>query len=86
MEVSLYAPVKAFLEAQGFTVKGEIRDCDIVALRPGEPDLLVITELKLGLSMELLLQAVDRMAIADEVWIAARISATTAKRSRSRPP
>ena len=70
MEVSLYAPVKAFLEAQGFTVKGEIRNCDIVALRPGEPDLLVITELKLGLSMELLLQAVDRMTIADEVWLA----------------
>ena len=82
MEVSLYAPVKAFLEAQGFTVKGEIRNCDIVALRPGEPDLLVITELKLGLSMELLLQAVDRMAIADAVWLA--VPATRRGRDQDR--
>ena len=82
MEVSLYPPVKAFLQAQGFTVKGEIRDCDIVALRPDEPDRLVITELKLGLSLELLLQAVDRMAIADEVWVA--VPATRRGRDQDR--
>ena len=82
METALYAPVKAFLQARGFTVKGEIRGCDIVALRPGEPDLLVITELKLGLSMELLLQAVDRMAIADEVWLA--VPATRRGRDQDR--
>lgn len=70
METNLYAPVKAFLEGQGFAVKGEVRGCDVVAMREGEPDLLVVTELKLGLSMELLLQAVDRMAVADEVWLA----------------
>ena len=82
METALYNPVKAFLEAQGFTVKGEIRGCDVVALRAGEPDLLVITELKLGLSMELLLQAADRMAIADEVWLA--IPATRKGRDQDR--
>ncbi len=69
-ETALYGPVKAFLEARGFAVKGEVRGCDLVAMRDGEPDLLVIAELKLGLSMELLLQAVDRMAMADEVWLA----------------
>ena len=82
METALYNPVKAFLEAQGFTVKGEIRGCDVVALRAGEPDLLVITELKLGLSMELLLQAADRLAIADEVWLA--IPATRRGRDQDR--
>lgn len=69
-ETALYAPVKAFLEAQGFTVKGELRGCDLVALREGEEPLMVIGELKLGLSFELVLQAVDRLSIADAVWLA----------------
>ena len=29
-EVDLYAPVKTFLEAQGYTVKGEIGPCDLI--------------------------------------------------------
>ena len=81
-ETSLYLPVKAFLERLGFTVKGEVRGCDVVAVRPGEPPLVVITELKLGFSMELLLQAVQRMPSADEVWLA--VPAT--RRGRDRDP
>lgn len=69
-ETALYPPVKAFLEHHGFTVKGEIRGCDVVAVRAGEPPLVVIGELKLGLSLELILQAVARLAVADEVYIA----------------
>ena len=81
-ETDLYAPVKLFLEAQGFTVKGEIRGADIVALRDGEPPLLVIAELKLGLNFELVLQAVERLQIADEVWLA--VPATRKGRDRDR--
>jgi hypothetical protein len=81
-EVSLYPPVKAFLERLGFTVKGELRGCDVVAVRPGETPLVVIAELKLGFSLELLLQAADRMALADEVWLA--VSATSRGRDRDR--
>ncbi len=69
-ETRLYAAVKAFLEAQGFSAKGEIHGCDVVAIRPGEPPILVICEMKLGLNLELVLQAVDRMAVADAVWLA----------------
>ena len=69
-ETTLYAAVKRFLEAQGFDAKGEVVGCDIVAVRPGEPPMLVICELKLQLNLELLLQAADRMALADEVWLA----------------
>ena len=71
-ETSLYRTVKAFLEAQGFEVKGEVCGCDIVAVRKGEPPLLVITELKLAFSLELLLQGVDRLRAADDVWLAVR--------------
>lgn len=69
-ETSLYPPVKAFLEAQGFTVKGEIRGCDIVAVRDDEPPLVVIAELKLSFTLELVLQAVDRLRAADQVYLA----------------
>lgn len=73
-ETALYPPLKAFLEAQGFEVKGEICSYDIVAVRPGEPPLLVITEIKLSFTLELLLQATDRMRAADEVWLAVTAS------------
>jgi hypothetical protein len=74
LETSLYPPVKRFLEGLGFTVKGEVRGCDAVALKEGEPPVLVITELKLNFNLELVLQGVDRMAACDEVWLAVRSS------------
>lgn len=74
METSLYPPIKAFLESAGYTVKGEIGGCDVVALSETDPPLVVICELKLSFNLELILQAVDRASIGDEVWIAARIS------------
>lgn len=67
-ETDLYLPVKRFLEAQGFTVKGEIGRCDVVALRAGEPP--VIVELKQSFSLKLLLQGIDRQAMSDAVYLA----------------
>lgn len=75
METSLYAPVKAFLEERGFTVKGEVGGCDLLALKGDEPPIVVIGELKLSFNLELVLQAVDRASACDEVWLAARLSA-----------
>jgi len=75
METSLYLPVKKFLEGAGYTVKGEIGGCDLVGLSDGDPTVVVICELKLVFNLELILQAVDRASVSDEVWIAARISA-----------
>lgn len=75
METSLYLPVKDFLEEAGYTVKGEVGGCDLVGLSDNDPPVVVICELKLSFNLELILQAVDRAAIADEVWIAARVSA-----------
>ena len=69
-ETSLYPAVKTFLEAQGFTVKGEIRGCDVLAVREGDPPVLVICELKNMFSLELVLQGIDRMRTADDVWLA----------------
>lgn len=74
MESTLYLPVKRFLEKLGFEVKGEICGCDLVALRGGEPAAVVIGELKLSFTLDLVLQAVDRTAACDEVWLAVRAS------------
>lgn len=81
-EATLYPAVKRFLEAAGFVVKGEVCGCDVVAVRGAEPPLLAIVELKRGFSLELLLQAVDRMRPADEVWLAVPLT----RRGRDRDP
>lgn len=75
LETSLYLPVKRFLEKLGFSAKGEICGCDVVATREGAEPLLVIAELKLGFSLELLLQGVDRIPACDEIWLAVRSAA-----------
>ena len=74
LETSLYLPVKRFLEGLGFSVKGEIGSCDLVALPQDGTPLVVIGEMKLSFNLELVLQAVDRAAACDEVWLAARAS------------
>ena len=98
METALYLPVKKFLEARGFRVKGEICGCDLVALPArrsfseggaAEPDddsppVVVIGELKQRFTLELLLQGVDRMAAGDEIWLAVRNSSKSRKRADGR--
>src|SRR5690349_23450139 len=69
-ETALYPIVKRFLQARGLDVKGEVEGCDIAAVRSGAPARLVVVEMKLGLNLELLLQAVDRLRVADELWLA----------------
>lgn len=67
-ETELYAPVKAYLEAQGYEVKGEVGPADVVACRDDDPP--VIVELKTGFSLSLVHQAVDRLAVTDAVYMA----------------
>jgi len=70
-EADLYAPIKQFLEGQGYAVKGEIDACDIVALR--DDDSMVVVELKTQFNLALVLQAVDRLRICEQVYIAFRV-------------
>jgi hypothetical protein len=68
LESDLYAPVKALLEGQGYSVKGEVRGCDVVAVRGAEPP--VIVELKRTFGIGLVLQAVNRLTLTDAVYLA----------------
>jgi hypothetical protein len=74
METSLYLPIKRFLEGLGFEVKGEVCGCDVVAVDRGASEAVVIAELKLAFTLELVLQAVDRLPACDDVWLAVRAS------------
>src|SRR5207244_5304152 len=77
-EADLYPAVKDFLEKQGYTVKSEIRGCDVVALRGDAPP--VIVELKLAFSLALLLQGIDRLSLTDRVYLA--VSRPRGRRAR----
>ena len=67
-ETELYAPVKTYLEGQGYVVKGEVGAADIVATR-GAGDPLVV-ELKTGFSLTLFHQAIARQSMSDAVYVA----------------
>ena len=67
-ETDLYAPVKVFLEDQGYTVKAEIGPADVMALREDEPP--VIVELKTAFSLALIHQGIDRQAVTPHVYLA----------------
>jgi len=67
LEIDLFRPISDFLVEQGYTVRSEVKDCDIAAIKEEE---LVIVELKRNLSVDLLAQAVKRQKSADIVYMA----------------
>lgn len=79
IEADLYPPLKAFLECQGYEVKGEVGDCDVVARRDDE---IVVVELKRTLTLKLVLQAVDRLALSEVVYLCVPASAPGLKSDR----
>ena len=75
METPLYASTKRCLEARGYIVKGEVRGCDVVAVRPGAAAVITVVEMKLGFALDLVLQRVDWLAFTDAVWLAVTATA-----------
>ncbi len=67
LESDLYGPVRDYLEKLGYEVKGEVKGCDVTAMRDGE---LIVVELKRGFTLELAYQAIDRQRVADGVYVA----------------
>ena len=67
-ETDLYAPIRAFLQAQGYEVKSEVGAADVVGVREGEEP--VIVEMKTRFALALFHQGVARLALADLVYLA----------------
>lgn len=66
-EEELSDPVKKFLTEKGYSVRGEVQSCDIVAVKDEE---IIVVELKKSLTVDLLLQGVKRQKISDIVYLA----------------
>lgn len=66
-ETDLYPLLRAYLTAQGFTVRGEVKHCDVAAVKG---DDLIVIEMKLALNLSLVAQGVRRQQMTDSVYLA----------------
>ena len=67
-ETDLYPPIRELLRGQGYEVKSEIGAADVVGVRGDEQP--VVVEFKIGFSLSLFHQAIDRLALTDCVYVA----------------
>jgi hypothetical protein len=81
-ESDLYPPLKRFLESQNYEVKGEVQDCDALAVRGKEAP--VVVELKLSLNLDVVLQAVERLSLTPKVYIGIPKQCKALKKRRRR--
>jgi len=66
-EVDLFKPIEKHFNKLGYEVHGEVNHCDLAAIKEEE---LIIVELKLSLTVDLLIQATKRQRLTDLVYIA----------------
>jgi hypothetical protein len=66
-EADLAAPLYKHLARLGYTVRSEVKDCDIAAVKG---DDLVVIELKKTMNLTLVTQAVRRQRLTDSVYVA----------------
>jgi len=66
-ESDMYEPIRNLLTEQGFTVRGEVKGCDIAAVKD---DILWVVEMKLAANLTLIYQAMERQTATGWVFIA----------------
>lgn len=67
LESDMYLPIKTYLEELGYSVKGEVKNVDIVAVKN---DAVIAVEMKKQLSLKLLYQGCDRQRMFESVYVA----------------
>ncbi|WP_242985364.1 DUF2161 family putative PD-(D/E)XK-type phosphodiesterase [Vallitalea okinawensis] len=67
LEKDLYQPIKDYFIKNGYLVRGEVEDCDVIAVKD---EVITVVELKKNLTVKLLTQAVKRQKIGDQVYMA----------------
>ncbi len=65
-ETDLSNPIRDFLIKRGYTVRSEVNNCDIAAVKENE---LLVVELKRSFNATLLIQAAKRQRVANAVYI-----------------
>ena len=66
-EADMYAPVRDYFNGLGYKVRGEVAKCDLAAERDGE---LVVVEFKKNFTLRLVYQALERLALTDQIYVA----------------
>ncbi|MEN6372631.1 MAG: DUF2161 family putative PD-(D/E)XK-type phosphodiesterase [Armatimonadota bacterium] len=66
-ETDLYNPIYDYLTKHGYTVRSEVMNCDVTAVKDDE---LIVIELKRAFNTALLIQATERQKITGSVYIA----------------
>ncbi len=64
-EKDLYEPVKRLFEQNGYEVKGEVNNCDMVAVKGGE---IIVCELKKSFNLKLVYQLLERKSVTPVVY------------------
>ena len=67
LEKDLYEPVRDYFKEKGWDVKGEVKYCDVAAVKD---DYFLVVEMKTSLNLDVILQASIRQRTADIVYIA----------------
>jgi hypothetical protein len=66
-ETELAGPLYEYLREAGYTVRSEVRDCDIAAVKGDE---LLVIELKRSMNLALVVQGVRRQRLTSSVYLA----------------
>ena len=66
-ESSMYKPIEEYFTSNGYKVNAEVNGCDVVATRNDE---IVVIEMKVHFSLELVYQAIERQKITNIVYVA----------------
>ncbi|MBO5560850.1 MAG: hypothetical protein J6A07_04300 [Firmicutes bacterium] len=66
-ETDMYDPIKRKFERLGYTVRSEVKDCDIVAVKGEET---AVVEMKMSFNITVVYQAMDRRSITPNVYVA----------------
>jgi len=66
-EAELFAPIKNYFEQLGYTIDGEVLDCDILMVKDGD---YIAIELKTDLNFKLFMQGAKRQKMFDQVYLA----------------
>ena len=73
-ESDMYAPIKELLEEEGYTVRSEVKDADVVAVRDEE---MIIVEMKTSFNLKLVYQLIERQRMSDKVYAAVLVNYKT---------
>jgi len=67
VERDMFLIIKKYLESQGFIVKAEVKDIDIMAVKE---DFVLLVEMKMQLNTNLMAQGIKRSTLNDLVYLA----------------